>query len=274
MPRAHFEGAIVATSSLLDVTADGAHFERANLRFVRLSGPLEGAHFEDAKMEGIGFSERTYLNAAWLGSELNDLAYLVDIRWNGNSLALVHWVRSPHAVPPGGQETTSGSVEARKRERSARLLECQNALRASRQLAMELRSQGLNDQADNFAYRAQLLQRHVDRLQHRPLRYLGSFILDLISGYGYKPLRSFLTYALIVLAFATVYLAFGGTKGHALSWNEALVVSMTAFHGRGFFSIAFQPGDLQAAVAAVEAFIGLFIEVTFIATFTQRFFAR
>jgi hypothetical protein len=49
---------------------------------------------------------------------------------------------------------------------------------------------------------------------------------------------------------------------------------MTAFHGRGFFSAVFQPGDLQAAVAAVEALIGLLIEIVLIATFTQRFFAR
>jgi hypothetical protein len=49
---------------------------------------------------------------------------------------------------------------------------------------------------------------------------------------------------------------------------------MTAFHGRGFFSSVFQPGAIQAAVAAVEAFIGLLIEIVVIATFTQRYFAR
>jgi hypothetical protein len=43
---------------------------------------------------------------------------------------------------------------------------------------------------------------------------------------------------------------------------------------RGFFSSVFRPGGLLAAVAAVEAFIGLLIEIVFIATFTQRFFAR
>jgi hypothetical protein len=62
--------------------------------------------------------------------------------------------------------------------------------------------------------------------------------------------------------------------GHALTWNEALIVSLTAFHGRGFFAAAFRPGDPQAAVAAGEAVLGLLIEITFIATFTQRFFAR
>ena len=52
------------------------------------------------------------------------------------------------------------------------------------------------------------------------------------------------------------------------------MVSLTAFHGRGFFATAFLPGDPQAALAAGEAVIGLLIEITFIATFTQRFFAR
>jgi hypothetical protein len=56
--------------------------------------------------------------------------------------------------------------------------------------------------------------------------------------------------------------------------NEALAVSMTAFDGRRFFKAVFQPGDLLAMVAAVEAFIGLLIEIVLIATFTQRSFVR
>lgn len=112
------------------------------------------------------------------------------------------------------------------------------------------------------------------REQKRRLTALGSLFLDLISGYGYRPMRSFITYVLVILAFAAAYFTLGGANGQAISWNEALVISMTAFHGRGFFSAVFQPGDLQAAVAAVEAFIGLLIEIVLIATFTQRFFAR
>ena len=59
-----------------------------------------------------------------------------------------------------------------------------------------------------------------------------------------------------------------------LTWYEAIVVSMTAFHGRGFFANQFQPGDPQAFVAAFEAFVGLVIEVTFIATLTRRLFGQ
>jgi hypothetical protein len=80
--------------------------------------------------------------------------------------------------------------------------------------------------------------------------------------------------SLTIRAFAAAYFALGDANGQTLSWNEAIVISMTAFHGCGFFSAVFQPGDLQAAVAAIEAFIGLLIEIILIATFTQRLFAR
>jgi hypothetical protein len=132
----------------------------------------------------------------------------------------------------------------------------------------------LNEDADRFSYRAQRCQRNVLLHQHHFLRYTASLVLDLISGYGYKPIRSLLTYLLVISAFAFAYFALGGANGQGLSWNEAIVISMTAFHGRGFFQTDFQVGDPQAAVAAVEALLGLLIEIVLIATFTQRFFAR
>ena len=58
-----------------------------------------------------------------------------------------------------------------------------------------------------------------------------------------------------------------------MTWNEAFVVSFTAFHGRGFLATGVKPSDPQAAIAAIEAVLGLIIEICFIATFTQRFLA-
>jgi hypothetical protein len=51
-------------------------------------------------------------------------------------------------------------------------------------------------------------------------------------------------------------------------------LSISSFHGRGQFPNGLSLGDPVASVAAAEAIIGLLIEITFIATFTQRFFAR
>jgi hypothetical protein len=132
----------------------------------------------------------------------------------------------------------------------------------------------MNEVADRYAYRAQMLQRQVLRRQHRFGRYFGSLLLDLISGYGYRPVRSFIAYALVILGFAALYLLNSQLVTTHLAWNEALVLSVSSFHGRGFFSPSIGLGDSYAELAAVEAFVGLFIEITFIATFTQRFFAR
>jgi hypothetical protein len=63
------------------------------------------------------------------------------------------------------------------------------------------------------------------------------------------------------------------TPSH-LQGYEAVVVSVTSFHGRGFFQPLQSPGDKVAILAAIEAAIGLLLEITFIATFTNRFFAR
>jgi hypothetical protein len=163
-----------------------------------------------------------------------------------------------------------GNEQALKRDAK----DYEAVVRAYRQLATQFRAQGMSEVSDRFSYRAQQIQRRVFRKRRQVGRWFGTWLLDAVSGYGYKPIRSVFTYVLVVAVFAAAYFVMGGAHGQALSWNESLVVSLTAFHGRGFFASAFQPGDPQAAVAAIEAVIGLLIEITFIATFTQRFFAR
>jgi hypothetical protein len=155
-------------------------------------------------------------------------------------------------------------------------------VRANRQLAVVLQSQGLNEQAARFAYRAQVLQRNVFwfetvqpavKLRQRRQAlgaWLFSWFLFLLAGYGYRPERSFLAYLFIIVFFTVLY----HLLGPQLLWNEAFVISMTAFHGRGFFPGTFSPGDPLALASALEAFIGLIIEVTLIATITQRFFGK
>jgi hypothetical protein len=49
------------------------------------------------------------------------------------------------------------------------------------------------------------------------------------------------------------------------------VLSVTSFHGRGFFPEALSLGDWIARLGAFEAVIGLFIELVFIVTFSRRF---
>jgi hypothetical protein len=119
-----------------------------------------------------------------------------------------------------------------------------------------------------------VLQRQVLRRQRRWGSAAGSWLLDALSGYGYKPMRSVAAYALIICLFAGAYLLNAQFAAPHLRWDEALVLSISSFHGRGFFTSGISLGDTLARLAAAEAIVGLLIEITFIATFTQRFFAR
>ena len=86
--------------------------------------------------------------------------------------------------------------------------------------------------------------------------------------------RSLYAYLAAILSFACAYFILGLTVGPHLSPVGVVVFSMTSFHGRGFFPGGIALDDPITVLAAFEAFIGLVIEVSFIATFTQRFFAR
>lgn len=118
------------------------------------------------------------------------------------------------------------------------------------------------------------MQRKVFWQEHKIWQYLFSGFLDLLSGYGYKPWRSFIAYLVVIFAFATAYFIIGHRVGPILSPLSAVVFSMTSFHGRGFFPGGIGLDDPLTVVAALEAFIGLLIEVTFIATLTQRLFGK
>ncbi len=138
---------------------------------------------------------------------------------------------------------------------------------------MVLQDQGLNEAAAHFAYHAQALQQIVLWRQRRFVRYLFFVFLNTLAGYGFRPVRSLFWYIIIIFGFATAYFAFG----HLSLLPDAVVLSLTSFHGRGFFPGLGNETSLHnplVVMAAIEAVVGLFIEISFIATFTQRYFGK
>ena len=83
-----------------------------------------------------------------------------------------------------------------------------------------------------------------------------------------------ISYLVVIFFFTGLYLLNAHGAAVHLRWDEALVLSVSSFHGRGFFLSNVGLGDAFVRLAAAEAVLGLLIEVSFIATFTQRFFGR
>jgi uncharacterized protein YjbI with pentapeptide repeats len=270
---AHLDGAILNSANF-----EGAHLREATLRHADLSfanlrdARLVEADLRGARLRGAHLDSGTVLAKARLDAETE----LRDVVWEGAQLAQVDWSQVPrlgddrlmYARRADLTTSTDGRTPGRKIDAY------EAAVRANRQLATALRAHGLNEHADRFAYRAQILQRRL-LLRHGKLgRWLFSGFLDGLAGYGYRPGRSLIAYLLAIVGFGAVYYVLGQAIGPQLSPLGALVFSMTSFHGRGFFPGGIAVDDPLTALAALEAFVGLVIEVSFIATFTQRFFAR
>ena len=100
----------------------------------------------------------------------------------------------------------------------------ETAVRAYRQLAAQLRSQGISEVADRFSYRSQIRQRkllfhrqlledlrHPWRLPGDLLRWLFSGFLALLAGYGYRPGPHTRWYLAVIAGFSFAY--FQATHG-------------------------------------------------------------
>lgn len=298
--RIHMEEVNLFRASLKNTYLRQAHLERANLRGTQLEGAyLFEAHLEGADLRNAFFDSATNLERITLDERKLGFASLADVHWGDVNLSVVNWASMKRL----GDEYRARQREMARGtrtviEKAKRLEDYSAAVRANRQLANTMRAQGMNEEAVRYAYRAQTLQRKVlwrqvlwGRVESLPpdmvpgrlqlavqelwLRarkfgaYIFSWFLDILAGYGYKPGRSVLIYLLMILGFATCY----HFVGH-LSPSEALIFSVTSFHGRGFLPGPFTLGSPVTGLAALEAVVGLFIEISFIATFTQRFFGR
>ena len=280
----HLERADVSAAYLEHANLSWAHCEEAILRETHLAeadlfrarldgATLTEAHLDKADLRFAYFDTETYLRGVILTTISTGPCLLAGLHWGEADLSLVNWSQLSEL----GDERLARhpqDSEGKPYTGASQVEHYQAAVRAYRKLATVLRNQGLNEDADRFAYKAQKLQRQVLRRQHRYGAAFGSWLLDLVAGYGYKPMRTLAVYLLALISFSVAYFILGQTVGPHLSPLGAFVFSMTSFHGRGFFPGGIVLDDPITVVAAFEAFVGLVVEVSFIATFTQRFFAR
>ena len=278
--EAQLQGAFLQEAQLFGAQLQGTHLYEVQLQGSDLrEAQLQGAQLNRAQLQDAQLNDVTLANPRGIGPQL------ADIRWDGVNLAVIDWSQ----VEMLGNEYSARQKkdqDSSVKDKELRLNEYWEAVRANRQVAVALQTQGLNEEAARFAYRANVLQRKVLWFQmiqpkislRQWIRKLGAWVfshlLNLVAGYGYRPERSFLAYLLVTFGFMGLYLLTSHLTTPHLRWDEALVLSLSSFHGRGFFPQTITLGDAYARLAVIEAVLGLFIEISFIATFTQRFFGK
>ncbi len=256
----------ITTCDLSGANLEGAKFQfqalaYANFRDANLTqtdffnADLTRADFRGAKFDG------TILGSAnFSASRIDSIMQLSQMRMDSRTqLNFVEW------------------VDLDTLQKSWRGNEIQGLFEASeilRTTAISLREKGLNSQSSVCRLLAQRTERKAYLRDLRVGAWFGSYILDVAAGYGEQPERAFTTYLGVNLFFSLIYWELGQfnlTMEPLTSWDSPLVLSLTSFHGRVFFAGGIPITDWAARVGAIEAVIGLFIEIIFIATFSRRF---
>lgn len=291
---ANLRKAILRNATLRDIDAEGANFKNASLISADLSeanlagatlfrshlggANLQSADLGHANLNGAVLTATTLRYARMDSSTilrsalLSEQTKVADVQWNGAALAQVDWPKTDRL----GDEAEL--VRPRSLPREKRVASYQRASRAYRGLAVELRAQGLAPRAARYRLRELTLERKGLLAARKPLAWLFSGFLNVVAGYGEAVHRTALVYLIAVIGFADAeYFAAQRAQGleHPFSYWSALMYSVTAFHGRGFFPLSLSVLEQPLTVlAACEAVTGLFIEIVFIAAFTNRFFDR
>ena len=259
---------------LRGIILSGANLTNGSLRYADLSGGdlygtiLHGADLFRARLNGADLRSARMDGATSLtGANLDSATRLGGVVWRDVPVAQIAW----QEVQRLGDE----DLVRMAKTRSERATALRDAAQAYRGLALTLRSQGLPGHASRYMYRQQVLERRALLLENQAAAWLASWMLDLVVGYGERPTRTLVAYLTILSTFAIGYYALSSASGSPhLTWYESLVLSISAFHGRGFFPSNLSLGDPYALVAAVEAVVGLFVEIILLATFGRRFLAE
>jgi uncharacterized protein YjbI with pentapeptide repeats len=292
---ATLRGAILVKTKLCEADVTRVDLQRANL----FEANLQRGGFDEADLRGASlvradlrranlsrtlFDIETNLADAQMGDRERGFASVIDTAWNGVNLASVDWSA---LFPKEWWKPLSGGKlgDDRRDPHDPRV-----SARAHRQLALALRGQGLSAEASELDYRARIRARRDLRSKGgwRPT-YLASWLNCVVSGYGYRLGRCVALYVGVVLIFSLIYclIPYGPKASSSLHlpwwpkavislylpwWPKAVILSFTSFHGRGFLPSEVMGSVWHGAWAAGEAVVGLLIEVTLIATFTQRVF--
>jgi uncharacterized protein YjbI with pentapeptide repeats len=292
---AHLEGAILREADMRHAYLKYAHFEAAYLRYARLGG---------ARLGGAFFDSATLLDYIDLNDEQGQSASLGGVHWANVDITGIAWSKvkvlgderkakdvARERKQGIGQEDSEenasidddnedfddnegfGPKDNNERDEQKRFIlkNYQKAARAYRQLVVVLQSQGLNEEAANYAYRAQTVQRIIYRREKRYPSYLFSWLLNLSAGYGYRPFRFIFASVVILLLFWSAYYILALVTGTHTTLLSALALSIQNFFTPDF---KLQDGTLQAFFSAFEGLCGLFIAAILIAIVTQRILGK
>lgn len=238
---------------------------------------LYRADLQNAHLFALDLRDSSLMKANLRGANLHcsDLrgCNLLGIQLDGARLDNVIWDRQLRQEHQGRERQRAGD--------SAAARQCfEEAEETYRNLRLHLEKAGLFEQAGLFFHREMVMRRL--QLPRYSSQRLLSWLVDLFSGYGEKPLNVVL-FSIVLIAFCGLLYFLvgvqhaGQTLGLALErgWltnlddlADCLYFSVVTFTTLGYGDIT--PHGLARPIAAFEAFAGSFTMALFVVVFVKK----
>ena len=275
MKGTHLEGASLRSAHLENAYLRDAYLEKAYLRYTHFEGTsLKYAYLAGANLGGALFNVASQLDGIHLNNKYGELnnkygepPRLGGVQWDGTNLTYIDWSQIEIIDDEIKARESKDRDTGKLKSKDKRLKHYSNAAHAYRQLAIVLQSQGLNEEANRFTYHGKLMQRKVLWWEKNWLAWLFSWILNLVAGYGYKPLRFLIAAILISLFFGIIYFILGLLSPTHLTVVNAFVTSVQYLLTPDFKNLL---ANVQGTIGAIEGLFGIFIAAILIAIVTNR----
>lgn len=233
---------------------------------------LQNAHLFALDLRGASLMKADLRGANLHCADLRD-CNLLGARLEGTRLDNVHWDRQLIQERRGLQRQRAGDAQGAQQD-------FEEAEETYRNLRLRLEKAGLFEQAGQFFHREMVMRRlQMPRLSGRRL---VSWLVDMFSGYGEKPLNVVLFSLGLILLCALLYFLVGVRHGdltlglaleRGLAANlqdllDCIYYSVVTFTTLGYGDIT--PHGLARPIAAFEAFAGSFTMALFVVVFVKK----
>jgi hypothetical protein len=233
---------------------------------------LQNAHLFALNLRGASLMKADLRGANLHCADLRD-CNLLGVRLEGARLDNVLWDRQLIQERRGRERQRKGDAEGARQD-------FEEAEETYRNLRLRLEKAGLFEQAGQFFHREMVMRRlQMPRLSSRRL---FSWLVDLFSGYGEKPLNVVLFSLGLIVACGLLYFLVGVRHGdlplglaleRGLAANlrdllDCLYYSVVTFTTLGYGDIT--PHGLARPIAAFEAFAGSFTMALFVVVFVKK----
>jgi uncharacterized protein YjbI with pentapeptide repeats len=246
---AYLRGAILKNSRLDCTCLENAEMSGTDLQNVKLwNSDLTGAKLQNSNMRNAEFNEKTVLYNANLYQSKFDNSTLKFAYANLDKIAL--------------QEKNK---------------EYKKAKEVYKNLKNYFKQEGMSNISGEYYYREKLMETKYNWKEKKYLKWIGNMLLNLITGYGERPLNILIWWISIIFGYAFIYYFFNGIynsiANNIISYNpnflETLYFSINTFMTLSFGDLVPKSGFFQI-FSSFEALLGAIFMALFIFVFARK----